>query len=86
MFKFLSTLFGGSKSEKDIQRVTPLIKKINEYVAGYQQLTNDQLRSKTQEFKARIKEHLTSIDQQILDLNEKADALPMDDINGKDDI
>ena len=86
MFKFLSKIFGGSKSEKDIQRVTPLIKKINEYFASYKDLSNDQLRGKTQEFRARIKEHLTDIDQQIKALNDQAEALAIDDINGKDDI
>lgn len=86
MFKFLSKLFGGSKSEKDIQRISPLIKNINERVAEYQQLSNDQLRSKTQEFKARIHEHLLSIDKQILALNDKAEALPIDDINRKDEV
>ena len=86
MFKFLSKIFGGSKSEKDIQRVTPLIKKINEYFASYKDLSNDQLRGKTQEFRARIKEHLTDIDQQIKALNDQAEALAIDDINGKDAI
>ena len=58
MFKFISKIFGGSKSEKDVQRITPLISKINEHFASYQQLTNDQLRGKTAEFRQRIAEHL----------------------------
>ncbi len=86
MFKFISKIFGGSKSEKDVQRIGPLITKINEFYASYQQLTNDQLRGKTVEFRQRIQEHLKPIDDQINAINEKAEALPVDDINGKDDL
>ena len=86
MFKFLSKIFGGSKSEKDVQRITPMVSKINEFFSSYQQLTNDQLRNKTQEFRLRIREHLKSIDEEISAINQQAEALPVDDINGKDDL
>ncbi len=86
MFKFISKIFGGSKSEKDVQRISPLITQINEFYSSYQQLTNDQLRGKTAEFKQRIQEHLKPIDQQIQSINDQAEALPVEDINGKDDL
>ncbi len=86
MFKFISKIFGGSKSEKDVQRVTPLISKINEFFSSYQQLTNDELRAKTGEFRLRIREHLKAVDEQINEVNQQAEALPADDINGKDNL
>jgi len=49
-------------------------------------LSNDELRSKTIEFKKRIAEYLRPIDEQIQKLNQDADALPAEDINGKDDL
>ena len=86
MLKFLSKIFGGSKSDKDVQRIKPLVQAINGHFASYQSLSNDQLRGKTQEFRERIREHLSGIDQQISDLNTQAEALPIDDINGRDEL
>ena len=86
MLKFLSKIFGGSKSDKDVQRIKPLVQAINGHFASYQSLSNDQLRGKTQEFRERIREHLSGIDQQISELNTQAEALPIDDINGRDEL
>src|ERR1044071_1744247 len=83
---FLSSLFGGSKSEKDVKKIQPLVVKINQHFTSYQSLTNDQLRNKTQEFRQRIKEHLTEIDNLIDATNKKAEGLPFNDLLGKDAI
>jgi preprotein translocase subunit SecA len=61
-------------------------KQINDFYSSYRQLSNDELRSKTVEFKKRIAEYLRPIDEQIQKLNQDADALPAEDINGKDDL
>ncbi|HYC28573.1 MAG TPA: preprotein translocase subunit SecA, partial [Chitinophagaceae bacterium] len=84
MLGFFSKMFGGSKSEKDIKTILPLVQQINSHFASYQSLSNDQLRGKTQEFRQRIKEHLSQIDKEIADLSKQADDLPFSDINGKD--
>jgi preprotein translocase subunit SecA len=86
MLKFFSKIFGGSKSEKDVQRVSPLVQQINDFFTSYRQLSNDELRGKTVEFKKRIQDYLLPIDEQISKLNQDADALPAEDINGKDDL
>ncbi|MFN5020820.1 MAG: preprotein translocase subunit SecA, partial [bacterium] len=86
MFKFISGLFGGSKSEKDVKEIRPLVLKINEYFASYQTLSNDALRSKTSEFRSRIKVALTEIDNNINALTLQADQLPVEDILGRDDL
>lgn len=86
MLGFISKIFGGSKSEKDVKKIEPYISKINEHFASYQSLSNDQLRNKTQEFRQRIKEHLSQIDTEIADRNAAADALPFNDLMGKDAI
>jgi len=64
MIGFLSKIFGGNKSEKDVKNISPQVEKINELFASYESLNNDELRSKTQEFKQRIREHLSAIDEQ----------------------
>ena len=74
MLGILAKIFGGNKSEKDIKHILPLVGQINEYVLAFQSLSNDQLRAKTQEFKARIKDHLSNIDDQIADLSAKAEV------------
>ena len=86
MFKFLSGLFGGSKSEKDVKAISPQVAIINNHFESFQSLSNDQLRAKTAEFKGRIKEYLVEIDNDIKSLNEQAEQLPVEDIIGRDDL
>jgi preprotein translocase subunit SecA len=86
MLKLLSKLFGGSKSEKDVAQIRPLIAKINQFFDAYQQLSNDELRNKTQEFRARIQAHLKTIDGKINELKQQAEALPADQVHEKDNL
>src|SRR5579871_5130605 len=86
MLGILSKIFGGNKSEKDIKSIQPLVIQVNQHFASYQNLSNDQLRAKTGEFRARIQDHLSKVDDQIADLNKKAEDLPFSDISGKDVI
>jgi preprotein translocase subunit SecA len=86
MLTFLSKILGGSKSEKDVKLIYPIADKINVHFSSYASLTNDQLRSKTTEFRKRIQDHLKEIDQSINTLNQEAENLPAEDIIAKDDI
>jgi preprotein translocase subunit SecA len=86
MIGFLSKIFGGNKSEKDVKKITPQVAKINGFFTQFQLLSNDQLRAKTAEFKQRINQHLTVIDEQINSKKELAENLPVTNINEKDVI
>jgi len=86
MIGLLSKVFGGNKSEKDVKKVRPQVEKINQFFAQYQSLSNDELRNKTQEFRDRIKQHLSTIDEKIAGKQSAAENLPVDDINGRDII
>ncbi len=86
MFGFITKLFGGSKSEKDVKKIQPIVARTNEYFASYQSLTNDELRHKTQEFRDRIKAHLKDTDEEIEARNKAAADLPFNDLVGKDAI
>src|SRR5687768_1113422 len=86
MLGFISKMFGGSKSEKDIKSIQPMVQKINEHFASLQSLNNDELRGKTVEFRERIRKHLSELDQQIQDLTKRGEELPFSDITGKDAI
>ena len=86
MIGFISKMFGGSKSEKDVRAIMPLVTKINQNYQAYQSLSNDELRHKTIEFRQRIQDHLKDIDAQIAATNQRAEELSFDDLVGKDSI
>ncbi|HRA12669.1 MAG: preprotein translocase subunit SecA [Chitinophagaceae bacterium] len=86
MLGFISKLFGGSKSEKDVKKLEHYVGKVNGFFNSYSSLSNDQLRNKTQEFRQRIKEHLSEIDEEIKAKNTSAEELPFNDLMGKDAI
>ena len=66
-----------NKYEKDVKTYMPNVEAINEYFEELQQVGNDELRNHTLEFRKRIKEHLTGIDEDIAsvttDAQEEAD-------------
>lgn len=70
MLNFLKNVFG-NKQEKDVKAYNGLVEKTNEFYASYQNLSNDELRNKTREFQARIKEGLAAIDVDLEALNDK---------------
>jgi len=49
----IKTLFG-TKNDRDLKRLQPLVDRINELEKSYQALSEDQLKAKTQEFKERV--------------------------------
>ena len=50
----LLKLLFGTKNQRDIKRLMPLVHKINALEEQYQQLPEDALKAKTAEFKARL--------------------------------
>jgi preprotein translocase subunit SecA len=86
MLGFISKLFGGSKSQKDVKQLLPIVEKTNQYFQQYQSLSNDELRGKTVEFRQRIAAHLSDVDTEIEALGKEAEALPAEDISGRDSI
>lgn len=86
MIGFLSKIFGGSKSDKDVKRIQPVVANINRFYNEYQSLSNDELRNKTQEFRQRIQDHLVDIDQQIADKKTEADVDNAEDVHRKEAV
>lgn len=77
MLKFLGKLFG-SKSERDIKSVQPFVTRIKEEYEKLPNLTNDELRAKTTEFKKRIADYLSDIDTEISGLKKEAETEGID--------
>jgi len=70
MFKLLAKLFG-SKKDKDVDALKPIVAQINEQYAQLRNLSDDELRGKTITFKQKIEEHLEDITQEIEELQSR---------------
>ncbi len=71
MLKIFSKFFG-SKQDRDIKVIQPLVGEIHEAHKSIVGLSNDGLRGKTQEFRDRIAAHLEGIDTDVKMLQEEA--------------
>ncbi len=85
MLSFLKK-FLGTKSDKDIREIMPYLDKIKAVYPVIQKLSNDELRNKTLEFKAKIQEAIREKEQQIADLKEKIENDPEMDMDEKEHI
>ncbi|MBA2408001.1 MAG: preprotein translocase subunit SecA, partial [Chitinophagales bacterium] len=73
MFGFITKLLGGNKSEKDVRTIEPIVEQILEEYEKLSTLSNDELRSKTLDFKERIRAHIHEIDEEIINLKTEAE-------------
>src|SRR5215831_4962507 len=80
MLGFITKLLGGNKSEKDIRGIQPIVEQILEIYPTLESLSNDELRSKSDVFRQRIKEHIADLDGEIntLKLEAESDELDFD--------
>lgn len=69
MFKILQKVFG-NKFERDVKEYLPIVEEINKNFKSYDQLTNDELRNKTVDFRRRIKEHLAGVNEDLDQINQ----------------
>ncbi len=69
MPKWLSKLL--DSNEKELKRLQPVVNKINELESEFEGLSDDELRAKTEEFKARLAEATTRIRQQLVEARKK---------------
>ena len=61
-----------SKQEKDNTAYSPIIEAVNEEYVKLEGISNDELRGKTLEFRARIADYLSKIDAEIQQVNDEA--------------
>ncbi len=62
MFDALLKSLFGSKHERDVKRVAPTVDEINRHVEAFRALSDQDLRGKTAEFKARLASALEGVD------------------------
>jgi preprotein translocase subunit SecA len=85
MLNFIAKIFG-TKSEKDIKKIMPLVHLTNEKYAQIQPLTDEDLRGQTAQIQEKIKEFLKDIDEQIAQLQAGIQASPEMSVDEKERI
>ncbi len=69
MITNLITKVFGSKHERDIKRIRPIVDEINRIFATLRELSDDELRAKTAQFKERIAEKTEAVRGEITQVN-----------------
>ena len=71
-------LFVGDKQQRDLKILQPIVDKVRTFEATLSTLSNDELRNKTIEFKAKIKEAIRTFQDQINTLEIEAEEAEID--------
>ena len=75
----------GNKADKDVKGLEPFVGKINSEFIKLENLSNDELRSKTISFKNQVSDYLSDIDQKIADLKSEIDNSSAHEIDLRED-
>ena len=81
--KSLQKLFG-SKQEKDILKFNPVIEQIHQFGDKLKNLSHDELRQKTTEFRERISDYLSDIDDAIENLRQQ--TIDSEELSDKENL
>ena len=71
-------IFVGDKQQKDLKILQPIVTQTRSFEDAIGNLSNDELRAKSEEFKAKIKEATKSFDDKIATLEEEALSAEID--------
>jgi preprotein translocase subunit SecA len=85
MLKFIAKIFG-TKSDKDIKRMMPLVEETKLEGEKLKSITNDALREKTKEIQHIINAELKNIDDQLHDLHQQISNSPDLDLGEKESV
>ncbi len=85
MLKLIAKLFG-TKSEKDIKRVMPLVEQTKQEGERLKSVSNDALRDETKKIQEVINQELKAIDDKLAELHKNIADNPSLDINEKESV
>jgi preprotein translocase subunit SecA len=85
MLKLIAKIFG-TKSEKDIKRIMPLVEETKKEGESLTSVSNDELRNKTREIQNFINQELTSIDNTIASLHKQIADQPDMEMTDKEAV
>jgi len=72
MLKIFAKIFG-SKHEKDIKKIQPLVDRINELFGSYQSLSDEAFRNIGTELRKKVRDHIAPFEKQIKETEKKLD-------------
>ncbi len=75
MLNFISKIFG-SKSDRDVKSLRPIVDRINEEYQKLSNISHDELRDRTTNFKNRIQESLSEINNKIIEIKKNVEDNP----------
>jgi preprotein translocase subunit SecA len=78
--------FLGSKTDRDLKELSPIVEKTNQAYQALQSVSNDELRAKTIEFKAKIASKIKPDEDKIAELKNKIENDNTLSILDKEDI
>jgi preprotein translocase subunit SecA len=81
-FNSILSKFLGTKAQRDLQEIQPIVEKVKQIYPEIELLTNDQLRERTQKLRTQIQGNIKSLLDEIEILKSKAesDETPVDEI------
>ncbi len=65
----LTSIFG-SKSERDLKKIWPIVEEINEHYEGMAELSDEELKQKTESFRQRISDATQEVEEEIESVKE----------------
>ena len=71
-------IFVGDKQQKDLKLLQPIVEKTNAFAEVIGNLSNDELRAKSDEFKAKIKDATNAFETKISELEQEALSADID--------
>lgn len=82
MMNVFKKLFGGTKHDKEVKNIMPIVEEINQFFEEYDTLTDDELKAKTDEFRSFIKERSADLEEEKEALSEKLknEAMTADEV------
>jgi preprotein translocase subunit SecA len=89
MLDFVNNLlkkFVGSKADRDLKELSPYVARVNDFYAGLQSISNDELRDYTHQFRERIQSHIAAVESEISALTQQADEDPEMDPSEKEQL
>ncbi len=79
MLKALQKIFGGDSNDRELKKLWPLVDEINEHADRLQHVTDDELKAKTETFRARIREAAAPVEDEQADVRARLLAAGSDE-------
>mgnify|MGYP000876367059 CR=1 FL=1 len=71
MLDFVKKIFGGTKHDKDVKSMQPIVAEINEFFNKFNSLSDEEIKGKTEEFKSLIYDRTKDLENEKNTLSEK---------------